>query len=115
MAASDPAERSELARLAVLSRWAKTKDRTAATQAARDGLMAKFDPGPEVPEPQRSKMIRAGLEAHLIRVRRARQARRQAQVSKLAGEIVTEGGRSRREAEQLAEEILAEFGEAAPS
>jgi hypothetical protein len=30
MAAPDPAERSELARLALLTRWAKTRDRPAA-------------------------------------------------------------------------------------
>lgn len=93
MAANDPAERSELARLAVLSRWAKTKDRTAATQAARDALIATFDPGPEVPEPQRTAMIRAGLEAHMIRVRRARRSQRKTP-------------------ENLADEILAESGEA---
>jgi hypothetical protein len=92
VAANDPAERSELARLAVLTRWAKTADRTAATKPARDALIAKFDPGPEVPEPQRTKMIEAGLKAHMIRMRRAR-----------------------RKAENLADEIVAESGEAATS
>jgi len=47
------------------------RDRTAATQAARDGLRARYDPGPHIPEPQRSKMIAAGLDAHMLRMRRA--------------------------------------------
>lgn len=93
MAAADPAERIEYARLAALSRWSKTEDRTAATQAARDALIAKYDPGENVPEPQRSAMIRAGLEAHLIRARLARRRRQQE--------------REAQQAEELAEEILA--------
>ncbi len=74
MAASDSARRSENARLAALTRWSRTADSQAATQAARDGLRAKYDPGPDVPEPRRSKMIAAGIEAHMIRMRRARKA-----------------------------------------
>ncbi len=72
MAASDPRLRRENARLAALDRWSRVRDRTAATQAARDALRAKFDPGPDVPEPQRSRMIAAAEEAHMIRMRRAR-------------------------------------------
>jgi len=74
MAAHDPAERTELARLAALSRWAKEPDRLAATQAARETYRARFDPGPDVPEPQRSAMIAAGIEAHMLRMRRAKRA-----------------------------------------
>ena len=74
MAASDPARARENAKLAALDRWSRVRDRSAATQAARDGLRAKFDPGPGVPEPQRSKMIDAGLAAHMLRMRRARKA-----------------------------------------
>lgn len=90
MPAHDPAERSELARLAVLSRWAKTKDRTAATQAMRDAAFAKFDPGPEIPEPQRTEMIRAGIEAHMIRVRRAKRTAVQRKRDELAAELAAE-------------------------
>lgn len=72
MAAADPARRSENSRLAALDRWSRTSDRTAATQPARDGLRARFDPGPDVPEPARSKMIDAGVAAHMLRMRRAR-------------------------------------------
>jgi len=71
--ATDPARRSENARLAALTRWSRTADSQAATQAARDGLRNKFDPGPDVPEPRRAAMIRAGVEAHMLRMRRARQ------------------------------------------
>jgi len=74
MAAHDPAERAELARLAALSRWAKEPDRLAATRAARETYRARFDPGPDVPEPQRSAMIAAGIEAHMLRMRRAKRA-----------------------------------------
>ena len=74
MAATDPARRRENARLAALDRWSRVRDRTAATQAARDGLRARYDPGPHIPEPQRSKMIAAGLDAHMLRMRRARKA-----------------------------------------
>jgi hypothetical protein len=87
MAAKDPAERSELSRMAVLTRWANTPDRTAAAQASRDALMARFDPGPEVPEPQRSAMIRAGLEAHMIRMRRARRNRQREAAEAAAAEL----------------------------
>jgi len=54
-----PEQRSTQARLAALSRWANTEDRTAATQAARDGLAAKFDAAPN-PE--------AALRAHYTRL-----------------------------------------------
>jgi hypothetical protein len=72
MAANDKARAAENARLAALDRWSREPDRTAATQAARDGLRARFDPGPDIPEPQRSRMIQAGLDAHMLRMRRAR-------------------------------------------
>jgi hypothetical protein len=61
VAASDPARSSENARLAALTRWSRVVDCQAATQAARDGLRAKYDPGPDVPEPQWSRMIDAGM------------------------------------------------------
>jgi len=84
MAASDPILRSDLARRAQLIRWSKERDRTAATQPARDARLAQFDPGPEIPEPQRSKMIQAGVEADMIRVRLARRSAAQRRRDKLA-------------------------------
>ena len=71
-------QRAQRARLAALTRWSRVTDRTAATQAARDALAAKFDPGPSVPDRQRAQMIRAALEAHMLRMRLARARRRQA-------------------------------------
>lgn len=76
MAAADKARASENARLAALTRWSRVRDRSAATQAARDAQKAGWDPGPDVPEPQRSKMIAAAAEAHMIRMRRALADRR---------------------------------------
>ncbi len=70
LAASDSARRSENARLAALTRWSRTAD----SQAARDGLRARYDPGPDIPEPRRSRMIEAGMQAHMLRMRRARKA-----------------------------------------
>jgi len=40
----------------------------------RETYRARFDPGPDVPEPQRSAMIAAGIEAHMLRMRRAKRA-----------------------------------------
>lgn len=92
MPAKDPARASENAKLAALDRWSKVRNRTAATQPARDGLRAKFDPGPDVPEPQRSKMIEAGFNAHMIRMRRASaeaRARRRSGAAESPGQSVT--------------------------
>lgn len=36
-------DRVQAAKIAAHTRWAKTSDRTAATQAARDGLLRKFE------------------------------------------------------------------------
>lgn len=47
-----PEQRRQQARLAALSRWAQTTDRTAATQAARDAFAAKFD---DAPNPQAAR------------------------------------------------------------
>jgi len=44
MAASDPILRSDLARRAQLIRWSKERDRTAATQPARDARLASSTP-----------------------------------------------------------------------
>lgn len=56
-----PEQRSTQARLAALSRWAKTEDRTAATRAARDGLLAKFDTEPNPDAALRAHMTRLAL------------------------------------------------------
>lgn len=58
-----PEQRSTQARLAALSRWARTEDRTAATQAARDGLAAKWDAMPHPETAKREHMTRLSLAA----------------------------------------------------
>lgn len=62
-----PEQRSTQARLAALSRWANVEDRTAATQAARDGLQAKFDAAPNPDAAMRAHMTRLALASSRAR------------------------------------------------
>lgn len=66
-----PAQRSTRARLAAHTRWANTADRTAATQAARDGYVARWerdvDPDGVLPADERAKRGRSAMRAHLSR------------------------------------------------
>lgn len=80
MAARDPEQRRELARLAAAERWGKVKDRTAATQTARDSFLKALEPSPEeVPDPaQRRSMAEHRLRAHMMRMRLARRRNQQA-------------------------------------
>lgn len=68
-----PAERSERARLAAQVRWSRCRDRTAATAAARDGLIAKYmlevDPDSVMPIDERRKLAENAQAAHLARMR----------------------------------------------
>lgn len=61
---TSPGERRLQAKAAALTRWAHTTDRTAATAAAREGLLKKFenqvDPdGSLAPNERRAQAIRA--------------------------------------------------------
>lgn len=56
-----PEQRRTQARLAALARWARTEDRTAATQAARDALAAKWDAMPSPEAAKREHMTRMAL------------------------------------------------------
>lgn len=71
-----PAERRLRARLAANARWAKTDDRAAATQAARDGLTAKFerevDPDGALDPRERARRVENARAAHMNRMRLAR-------------------------------------------
>lgn len=51
------------ARLAALSRWANVTDRTAATQAARDALAAKWDAAPNPAAAKKAHMLKVSLAA----------------------------------------------------
>lgn len=62
-----PEQRSTQARLAALTRWANTTDRTAATQAARDGLAAKWDEAPNPEAAKRAHMTRMALASSRAR------------------------------------------------
>jgi hypothetical protein len=64
-----PEQRSTQARLAALSRWANTTDRTAATQAARDGLAAKWETAADPEAAKRAHMTRLALASSRARSR----------------------------------------------
>ena len=84
MPAKDSESRVLVAQIAAAERWGRTKDRTAATQPARDGLRAKFareidpdgslaisDPAEldrRVDHLQRAHMLRMSLAARAARV-----------------------------------------------
>jgi hypothetical protein len=80
LAARDPQERALIARVAAAERWARTSDRTAATQPARDGHRARFrrqvDPDGTLDPAERERRVDALMTAHLLRMSlRAKQAR----------------------------------------
>jgi hypothetical protein len=74
-------DRSSIAKLAAHSRWAKTTDRTAATQAARDGLTRRFedevDPERRLSPDERAVRVESARRAHFQRLAlKSAQARR---------------------------------------
>ena len=91
MAASTPADRIECAQIGANSRWADPAQREARAIEARQALISRFDPGPDVPEPMRSKILMNNLKAHSLRMNRAKrakaEARRREAAAKLAGEL----------------------------
>lgn len=73
-------DRSTIARIAANDRWAKEKDRSAATQAARDGLLRKFedqvDPDRVLSPDERARRVENARSAHYSRIaRKSAQAR----------------------------------------
>jgi hypothetical protein len=58
-------QRSSQARLAALSRWARLDEeqRSAATEAARDGLAKKWAEAPNPEAAKRAHMVRLALES----------------------------------------------------
>lgn len=71
-----PEERTRRAKIAALTRWGKTTDRSAATEAARRGLRAKFEREADpdgVMSPAARKQAADALErAHMLRMASAR-------------------------------------------
>ncbi|MBA2952158.1 hypothetical protein GON03_19260 [Nocardioides sp. MAH-18] len=73
--------RSTIARIAANERWAKTEDRSAATQPARDAMARKFedqvDPDRVLPAAERAKRAENAKRAHYQRIAlKSAQARR---------------------------------------
>ena len=82
MAKQTAEERSLQARIAASERWAKTKDRSAATTAARGGLRAKFereaDPDGTLSPKELEFRVNHLMKAHMLRMTlAAKKARRQ--------------------------------------
>jgi hypothetical protein len=74
-------DRSQIAKLAAHTRWANTADRSAATQAARDGLARKFenevDPDGRLAPDERAKRAESARRAYYQRIaRKSAQARK---------------------------------------
>lgn len=68
------ADARQHARIAALDRWARTEDRSAATQPARDGLDARFareiDPEGKLDPAERAIRVTALRKAHFARLAR---------------------------------------------
>lgn len=74
-------ERQQIARLAAHTRWAREEDRSAATQAARDGMRRKFelevDPNGVLLPDELAKRVESARKAHYQRLAlKSAQARR---------------------------------------
>jgi hypothetical protein len=74
-------DRSQIAKIAAHARWAKEPDRGAATQAARDGMLRKFerevDPDGILPPDELAARVDSARKAHYRRIAlKSAQARR---------------------------------------
>lgn len=69
---SEQSERSIRARIAALTRWANTPNRSTATLAARDGFLAKFerqvDPDGRLHPVERERRASLARRAHMARL-----------------------------------------------
>ena len=75
-----PEQRSQHARLAALARWSREDSPRAATEAAREAFIARFerqiDPDHKLPEGQRRRAARNAIQEHMLRLsRKAAKAR----------------------------------------
>lgn len=75
-------------KIGAAAKWSREADRQGATEAARQAFRAKFDPGPEVPEPQRAQMIADGIRAHMLKMQAAKRRADRAQAA--ADEMISE-------------------------
>jgi hypothetical protein len=74
-------ERSQIAKIAAHAKWAKSEDRSAATQAARDGMLRKFedevDPDRKLLPEERARRAESARRAFYQRIAlKSAQARR---------------------------------------
>lgn len=88
MNATDQAHRVLIARIAANHRWSQTSDRTAATAAARQAALGRFermvDPDGVLPPDERARRADAARSAHMCRMAlRSAQARK----SRRAGSV----------------------------
>ncbi|MCL8026350.1 hypothetical protein [Nocardioides bruguierae] len=85
MTASDPGQRRQIAKLAAHERWARETDRSAATQAARDGMARKFenqvDPDRVLSPAERAKRAESAKRAHYQRIAMKSAAARRARTA----------------------------------
>jgi hypothetical protein len=84
-------DRTQIAKIAAHASWALTEDRSARTQAARDGLLARFerqvDPDGVLPLDERAKRAESARRAHYQRLAlKSAQARRAKRKGGGAGE-----------------------------
>lgn len=81
MSATNPADRSLIARIAAAERWGKATNRAEATAPARAGLRAKFareaDPAGVLDPAELEHRIDSLVRAHMLRMSRAAKAARQ--------------------------------------
>jgi hypothetical protein len=84
----DPAVRRAAARVAAHTRWAREGDRVAATQAARDGLVKRFedevDPGRVLDPAERAVRVESAKRAFFTRLAMKSAASRAAKKRKSA-------------------------------
>lgn len=80
MAASEPHDRTLIARLAAAERWGRETDRVAATARARTAARARFereaDPDGTLPPDERARRADHLQHAHMLRMSRAAAAKR---------------------------------------
>jgi len=92
VAATDPTDRTTIARIATAERWGRTLDRTAATAPGRAAIRAKLareaDPDGTLDPQERERRVDQLVRAHMLRMSRAavkkaaekKQARRDAEL-----------------------------------
>jgi hypothetical protein len=81
MSAGTPGERTQIAKIAAHTRWAKTEDRGATARAGQAGLLARFerevDPDNRLAPEERARRAESARRAHFQRLaRKSAQARR---------------------------------------